>query len=249
LNRLAERFSDEQKADTLRRLGATLATLAYYSADQGLNERKEYLLRRAETALREALAIDDSARGHALLAELLSGENRNEEAEAEFLQAKKRTPTLEEEATIEAGLGNLAMRRERTDEAIAHYSRVADINPRYPGIWFSLGFAHRLLGRLDEAEASYKRALEEDPEDARIYSELIAIYMNSQRKAQARAIAEQGVRNNPDSAALHALFASVLFELGDVRGAQHEIREAEELDPELEVVRNVRHYMDKAKKR
>jgi tetratricopeptide (TPR) repeat protein len=184
-----------------------------------------------------------------LLAELLSSQHRNEEAEAEFLEAKKRTPTLEDEATIEAGLGNIALRGERTDEAIAHYSRVADINPRYPGIWFSLGFAHRLLGRLDEAEASYKRALEEDPENVRIYSELIAIYMNSQRKAQARAMAEQGLRNNPDSAALRALYASVLFELGDVRGAQHEIREAEELDPELEVVRNVRHYIDKAKKR
>lgn len=248
LDRMAQRFG-EQKVDTLRRLGATLANLAYYSGDQGLNERKEYLLRRAETTLREALAIDDSARGHALLAELLSGEKRNDEAEAEFLQAKKMTPTLEEEATIEAGLGNIAMRRERTNEAIAHYSRVADINPRYPGIWFNLGFAHRLLGRLDEAEASYKRALEEEPEDVRIYSELIAIYMNSQRKAQARTMAEQGVRNNPDSAAFHALYASVLFELGDVRGAQHEIREAEELDPELEIVRNVRHYIDKAKKR
>jgi hypothetical protein len=48
---------------------------------------------------------------------------------------------------------------------------------------------------------------------------------------------------------LHALFASVLFELGDVRGAQHEIKEAEEIDPELPIVRDVRQYIDKARKR
>jgi tetratricopeptide (TPR) repeat protein len=248
LERLAQRFP-EQKAETLRRLGATLAALAYQSADQGLTERKELLIRRAETALREALTLDDSAKGHALLAELLSSENRNDEAEAEFLQAKMTTPTLEEDASIEAGLGNIAMRRERMDEAIAHYRRVADINPKYPGIWFNLGFAYRLLGQLDEAEASYKRALEIEPQNEMSYTELVALYMNRQETAQARAIVEQGVRANPDSAMLHALLASVLLELGDMRGAQHEIKEAEEIDPELPVVREVRQYIDKAKKR
>jgi tetratricopeptide (TPR) repeat protein len=156
---------------------------------------------------------------------------------------------LEEESTIEAGLGNIAMRRERMDEAVAHYRRVADINPRYPGIWFNLGFAYRLLGQLDEAEASYKRALEVEPENEMSYTELVALYMNRQKAEQARTIAEQGVRANPDSAMLHALFASVLAELGDMRGAQREIKEAEEIDPELPVVREVRQYIDKAKKR
>ncbi len=248
LERLAQRFP-EHKAETLRRLGATLAALAYQSADEGLTERKELLIQRAETALRNSLTLDDSARGHAVLAELLSSENRNDEAEAEFLQAKMTTPTLEEESTIEAGLGNIAMRRERMDEAIAHYRRVADINPRYAGIWFNLGFAYRLLGQLDEAEASYKRALEVEPENEMNYTELVALYMNRQEAEQARAIAEQGVHANPDSAMLHALFASVLAELGDMRGAQREIKEAEEIDPELPVVQEVRQYIDKAKKR
>ncbi len=248
LERLVQRFP-EHKAETLRRLGATLAALAYQSADQGLTERKELLIRHAETALRDALTLDDSAKGHALLAELLSSENRNDEAEAEFLQAKMTTPTLEEEASIEAGLGNIAMRRERMDEAIGHYRRVADLNPKYPGIWFNLGFAYRLLGQLDEAEASYKRALEIEPQNEMSYTELVALYMNRQEKEQARAIVEQGVRANPDSAMLHALFASVLVELGDLRGAQREIKEAEEIDPELPVVREVRQYIDKAKKR
>jgi tetratricopeptide (TPR) repeat protein len=248
LDRLAQRFP-EYKAETLRRLGATLVSLAYSYSRQGLSERRERLLQRAETTLRESLTFDDSATGHMLLGELFSSENRNDEAEAEFLLAKTKTPTLEEEASIEAGLAIIDMRRERMEEAIAHYRRVADIDPDYPGIWFSLGFAHRLLAHIDEAEASYIRALEVDPQDARVYSELVAIYMNRQQKAQARAIAEQGVRDNPDSAALHALFASVLFELGDVRGARQQIKEAEELDPELEIVQDVRQHIDKARKR
>src|SRR5204862_6543890 len=116
-------------------------------------------------------------------------------------------------------------------------------------IWFKLGFAYRLLGQLDEAEASYKRALEVEPGNELSYTELVALYMNRNQPDQARATVEQGVRTNPDSATLHAIFASVLVELGDMRGAQYEIKEAEEIDPELPVVREVRQYIDKAKKR
>ncbi|HLZ59264.1 MAG TPA: tetratricopeptide repeat protein [Ktedonosporobacter sp.] len=248
LERLAQRFP-ENRADIQRRLGATLAELAYKYDQGAMKERREHLLAQAEARIREAVAADNSATSHILLAELLINQDHHEEAQSELQTALALNPSRNDEATIEAAIGNIAMRQERMAEAISHFQRVIEIRPDYPGAWFSLGLAQRLLGRLTEAEESYIRSLQMEPGDIRAYSELIAIAMNQGDKQKARTLAEQGVQANPNSAHLHALLSSVLFELGDQRGAQRQIELAEAIDPELEIVQGVRQYMQKAKKK
>ncbi len=248
LERMAQRFPNN-RGELLGRLGATLVGVAYNYAQRGMVERRDMFLKRAEETLRESITVQDTATSHMLLGELLLSEERNDEAEEELLRAKSMSPTSAEDAAIETGLGNIAMRRERLDEAILHYQRVADLQPDYVGIRFNLGFAHRLLGHFDEAEANYKRAIQAEPTDIRSYSELTAIYMNQDNKEKAREIMAQGIQANPDSAHLHALFASVLSELGENRSAQRELQEAESIDPSLEIVQSVRQYLNDAKKR
>jgi tetratricopeptide (TPR) repeat protein len=247
LERMAQRFG-ENKADTLRRLGATLTTLAYNFTAPSLRARFDHLQQRAEETLREAIRLEDNAIGHILLAEFLLSQGRNDEAEQELLKAKMTGYTLEEEASIEAGLGNIAMRRERVEEALSHFERVAELNPDYTGIWFSIGFAQRLLGRIDAAEESYKRAILKQANDQRPYNELAAIYLNRQQPARARAILEQGLQAIPDSADLHALYASLVFELGDVRTAQRELNQAIALNPQSEIVQSVTQHINSRKK-
>ncbi|GAC1433952.1 MAG: hypothetical protein PVS3B3_01960 [Ktedonobacteraceae bacterium] len=249
LERMVRRFP-ENKGELLRRLGATFVGLAYNYAQQGMTERETLFLKRAEATLQEAIEIQNIASGHMLLGELYLGMERHDEAEVELLTAKNMVMTPDEEKAIEGALGNIAMRRERTAEAIPHYQRVTEIDPNYPSIWFSLGFANRLLGNFTEAEQSYKRGIEIEPTDIRLYSELTAIYMNRPDQALARAIVSQGVRVNPESAHLHALYASVLSELGETRNAQQELQEAELLDSSLEIVQAVRSSLhEKTKKR
>jgi tetratricopeptide (TPR) repeat protein len=248
LERLAQRFPN-QRGDVLRSLATTYIAYAYSDRTQDMSERREHFLALAENTLQEAMQVDGSIRNHILRAELLLSMQRNDEATNELLKARATTPAPGDEAAIEAGLGTIAMRSERISDAVSHFKRVAEISPDSPGIWFNLGFAHRLLGNFDEAEASYKRALQMEPDDIRAYSELIAIYMNRSEKLEARHIAEQGVQTNPESAYLRALLASVLFELGETRNAQRQLEEAETLDPELEIVQSVRQQMDAAKKR
>ncbi len=249
LERMANRFG-EHKADTLRRLGATLTTLAYNYNTPEMRQRQGMILARAESALREAITIEDTAIGHILLAEFLLSLENNEEAEQELLKAKLMNPTPDEEASLEAGLGNLAVRQERIHEALPHFERVAEINPKYPGVWFSLGFTQRLLGRMDVAEESYRRAIQSEPNDIRPYGEMIAIYMNRDEKVHARMLGLQGIQANPESAHLRALYASVLYEMGDTRGAQRELAQAEEIDPQDEMVHTVRQYIsEKSKKK
>jgi len=249
LERLVQRFPNN-RAEGLRRLGATLTSLAYkYEERPELQARQQHLLTRAETTLQQAIDLDPSALSYTLLAELYLSQERNNEAEALLLKAREARPAGEEETMIEAALGNIAMRRERMQEAIPHYQRVAELDPDFPGIWFNLGFAQRLLGNFEQAETSYQRAVQAEPGDIRPYSELIAIAMNQGNKQKAHDIAEQGVKANPDSASLRALLASVLHEMGDLHGAEKQLAEAEAIDPNQEIVQSVRESLRTAKKK
>lgn len=242
LERMADRFL-EYRADTLRRLGATQITYAYSDRVQQMPDRQQRFLTLGEETLRAAIELDQAPAGYILLAELYLSMQRNDEAEVELQKALALQPGPGDEASIEAGLGNVAMRRGRTEEALPHFQRVAALDATYSGIWFNIGFAHRLLERYQDAEAAYQRALQLDPQDIRVYAELIAINMQRGDKQTARLFAEQGVQANPDAAELHALLASVLFEMGDQLNAQRALEKAESIDPEAEMVRHVRQYI------
>ncbi len=242
LERLIQRFP-ENKADLLRRLGSTFAELAFRYERAEMPERRDLFMQRAETTLREALAAQNNALGHLLLGEFFLSMNREDEAEAELREAQAMSVTPDEEKALEAGLGNLAMRREKPAEALPHYQRVAELDSNYPGIWFNIGFAQRLLNNFEDAEQAYQRAIEAEAQDIRPYSELIAIYMNRPDHEKARATAQQGIAANPTSAHLHALYASVLLELNERRTAERELQTAEQLDPSLEIVQVVRSMM------
>ncbi len=247
LERMAQRFP-EKRSDTLRTLGATLLTQAYNDMGRGLSERAEKFLEHSEQTLREAVAIDNSALSHLLLAEMLLSQGRNDEAETEYQQASMLPLNTREEAAIEAGFGNIAMRREQLAKALSHFQRVTELSPDYAGVWFNVGFAQRLLGHFDEALEAYRRAIRQEPGDIRPYAEMMAIYMNNNEIQQARAIAEQGVSTNPTSAELHALLASVLSEMGDQRNAQRELATAEAINPDLEIIARVRAQLAAKKK-
>ena len=251
LERLAQRFP-QNHADTLRRLGSTFVDWAFRYDDPEDKDRRQQLLERAEATLREASTIDDSAISHGLLGEFLMSIDRNDEAREEFLKSQSLLPQHADRnvvSTIEAGLGNISMRQEHIDEAISHFKSAADNNPTHPGVYFSLGFAHRLLGHFAEAEAYYLQALQNDAEDIRIYSELTAIYMQRSDVEKAQTFLEEALNRLPQAAYLHALLASVLGEKGDKRQALDHLKEAERLDPDSTFIDAVRKQLTARRKR
>jgi tetratricopeptide (TPR) repeat protein len=251
LERIAQRFP-EQKIDTLRRLGSTLAEISFRLDLPQMKERQARLQKRAEEALREVLTIEDNALNHSLFGELLMSFERDEEAQAEFetaLALAKTGTDKELQASIEAGLGNIAIRRRNFADAIQHYRNVAEIDPEYTSIWFNLGFAHRQSNQMEQAEDYYLKALAQEPGDTRIHTELTALYMQRHEVAKAQALLEQGLTINPDSAFLHAIMASVLAEAGDWSQAQQHIEQTEQLEPNFELLPAIREQINKARRR
>ncbi|GER89242.1 hypothetical protein KDW_34040 [Dictyobacter vulcani] len=253
LDRLAQRFPQTHRAETLRRLGSTLAELAFKYDERQLGERHRHLLQMAEEALQEAATLDNSTISYTLLGELMMSLNRNDDARAAFQRSQellaKGNADPRTEAAIEAGLGNVDMRQQHVEASIPHYQRVAELNSEYPGVWFSLGFAHRQLGHFEQAETYYQKALAQDPADIRVYSELTAIYMQRSQSDKARSLLQDALRQNPGVANLHALLASVLAEAGDKRQAKQHLDEAERLDPESDFIPAVRQQIAGDRKR
>lgn len=248
LQRLVEHFPERLEFN-MRSLAGTYATYAFNEAAANIPGRSEHFLELAETTLRDLLELHNDALNHLLLAELYSSQERNEEAEEELHLAEALNPTTDEQGSIEANLGALAMRREQMAAALAHFERASKLTPNHPGIWFNLGFVHRLLGHMETAASHYRQAIEREPQDIRPYSELTAIFMNQPNQQEARRIVEAGLVANPDSAHLLALHASVLHVLGEERAAQRQLEKAEQLDPTLEIVQATRQQLESLKKK
>ena len=239
----------EKRADALCKLSTTLLDLVHQYDAQKMPKRVKHLIQRADETVRKSIGIDDSALSHLIYGEVFMRKGEIDKAEAELYIALEKEPGTDIETIIEAGLGDIAMARKQMSEAIPHYKRVVENNPQYPGIWFNLGSAHRHLGELEEAEKYYQQAIEVAPHDIRAYPELAAIYIDNSQPVRARAIIEQGVQTNPQSAYLRALLASLLFEQGERRAAQRELAEAEQIDPELEIVQVMRQHIHSAKQK
>ncbi len=241
LDRLAHNFS-EDRGEILRQLGITQHSLSEYYAERGMTDREQLFAEFASDSLREALSIDDSLAAHAVLAELLMqrGGDDLDEAEALLNIAKTKTSTLEEEAMIESDLGNIALQREENATALQHFQRVAEIEPKFPGNWFKIGFMQRKMQQFEAAKASYQRAIEIEPQNMMPYSELSAIYANQGQLPRAREVLEQGLRSIPKSVHLLALLSSVYLQSGDLRHAQAILAEAAQVDPNYELVQAIR---------
>jgi len=249
LEKLARNFA-EQRGSLLRQLAITQESLGEYYRERGMTARDGQFAALAEASIRESLALQNDVAGHAVLAELLMRQGeRLDEAESELQLAKELAVTREEEAMIESDLGNLAVDREELEEALRHYQRAAEIAPNFEGIWFKIGFIQRNLKHYEEAKAMYLHAIEQEPKDMAAYSELCAIYMNERELGKAREIVERGLRNIPGSPRLLALLSSIYMESGDLRRAQSTLIEAEQIDPNNEIVQSMREELNRRLRR
>jgi tetratricopeptide (TPR) repeat protein len=191
----------------------------------------------AEASLREALALDNDFLGHMLLAELLKeNPERLNEAEDHLNQAKALTTNEDMLLTIEYGLGEIAMEQAQYQKALQHFQIVAVIDPTTAEAWYNIAEAYNFLEQLEEAEISYARAIALEPEIIDYFTALSRMHMEHGQTSKACLVLEEGLRINPKSAHLRAFLALAVAESGDYHKAEELLDEAEQLDPELDMV-------------
>lgn len=250
LERIAQRFPD-RRGDTLRQLGVLYSSLKDMYEESEQKERSGHFLKLAEKALRDALAVDSTPLGYALLAELLIDQREEATlAEAETLlhQAETLSPNRGEETLIQGCLGNIAMFRNQQEVALGYYQHLAELSPDYPAIWYNVGHIQHALKQYAAAEQSLKRAIEID-NDLHAYTELAAVYLARQKAPEARETLEQGLSIHSHSAQLRAMLASIYFESGNHRRAEVLLEEAERINPALPMVKAMRQEVNQSKQK
>ncbi len=151
------------------------------------------------------------------------GLNRLREARDQFQSALATFP-----ATAHNGLGEVALREGRYDEAISHFRSALERAPQATAIHYSLAMAYRSLGRLDDARAQLQRrgpgeVRQADPIVDRLQTlirgERLLIIQGSRafdagRFQDAADAFTRAIAVAPESLAAHRALASTLVRLG-----------------------------------
>jgi tetratricopeptide (TPR) repeat protein len=238
---LVEKFPDDLLAQ--QRYSAALVALTERSAAQGLADRSATLAQLAEDTMRSALSPDEPM-GYLLLGEFLTSEGKFDEAEQAFSEARTHAKDLDLQTQALFDLANLAQQQKHWPEAQKYLENLAELNPKYPELWFNLGYVQRNLENHAEAEVYYKRAIEENSQEIRAYADLAAIYLNRREFAPTRDLLSQGIRNIPQSAHLRALMAAAYLTHNDKVRAREYLQEAERINPDLDLVLALREQLN-----
>lgn len=110
-------------------------------------------LEEAAERFEQALRVQPDDRAAAVrLGQVYLGLNRLREAREQFQSVEAVFPMLSRN-----GLGEIALRERRYDEAVSHFRAVLERVPQASSVHYSLAMAYRGLGRLDEARAELEK--------------------------------------------------------------------------------------------
>jgi tetratricopeptide (TPR) repeat protein len=90
---------------------------------------------------------------------------QEEEADADFAEARRRDP-----ATAAEYLGGQAMRRGKFDRAVGEFNQLVRLRPNDPRGYAGRGTCHEALGELDQAVADYTEAIRLQPDAGVAYA-------------------------------------------------------------------------------
>jgi tetratricopeptide (TPR) repeat protein/DNA-binding winged helix-turn-helix (wHTH) protein len=170
--------------------------------------------------LRRIVALyPDELEAYQLLARLLTGEERFEEAQAVARQALEVDPYAP--ATYNE-IGQIHVLRYRFDDAIAAMRQLVSLSPAEPNAWDSLGLAYEAAGRFSDAEAAYHRAIGLQPDFEIAIIHLGNVLYRSGRYREALARYEEYLRAAPgdlERARGYDAMGNVYERLGDSRRA------------------------------
>ncbi len=134
--------------------------------------------------------------------------------------------------------------KERFEEARQVFKSLLPDFPHWYELHFYYGLSLRFLEEYKEALSTFYSLLQHHREDIHLYNELAICHLFVGEAAEAKILLEEGLKlaEHPD---LHLNLAIALFELKDQLGAFEEIKRAEQLAPDDELIQTWKEHMRK----
>lgn len=123
--------------------------------------QKDEAIKAYETAIEHGEEGAELVLSYIALTRLLSQKGNIKEADEVIAQAEKRFP---DDPTVFASLGELCISRGSYDEAVSHYDKALQLDPKNIGLKFSRGVALRQARRFKESSADFD-AVEKESAD------------------------------------------------------------------------------------
>lgn len=99
---------------------------------------------------------------------------------------------------LHGGVGDLFIRLERYDDAIAALQRATQLAPQFAPAWHTLGLAHRGKGAMDAAERAWRQALAAAPNYMPPRMALVSVLLGKADYAGAVTLIDEGIKANPN---------------------------------------------------
>ena len=128
-------------------------------------------------------------------------------------------------------LGEALEQSGRVDEAVSHFHRAVEINPKYADAQYNLGVALEKNGRTEEAIAQFNKALEIVPNSAKAHYNLGVTLEKAGRVDEAISHYNRALEINPNSVKAHYNLGIVLGKVGRADEAIPHFAKALELNP------------------
>ena len=184
------------------------------------HEEAEQFFRRAT----EAAPSDAGA--HNSLGSLLASLGRNEEALLSFDRALGADPALKQARS------NRALVLQRLGQHEAALEALMTITPVNASVLNSRGLSLKECGRVAEAEEAFSEAVAMQPDHFRAHHNLGNLLCADGRAGEAIKHYREAIRLAPKVADLRFAYATALYDVGDIEGADREFRTAIALKPD-----------------
>jgi tetratricopeptide (TPR) repeat protein/Tol biopolymer transport system component len=192
-------------------------------------------LDRAASHFERSLAVEPKAEIYSDLGFVLDRQGKGEEAVENYHKALELDPEC---ASAHINLAVSLLRRDRLDEAAAHYESALRVKPTAE-THNGLGFVLSKQGKVDEAIAQFREAIRADPKYTAAYNNLAGNLIQQGKLSEAASYYRTSLDTKPN-AILHNQLGAVLMRLGRADEAAQEFRKAIAMNPGYaEALRNL----------
>jgi superkiller protein 3 len=176
--------------------------------------------------------LEASARSHLAARDAVS-------AVADYEKLAQLVP---QSADYQDEIGFLLAAMNRAREAVPHFERATQLNPKLARAWFHLGVA-RLILQQPSGIAALEKAVALEPANPDYHFRLGTAYNDAARYGEAIVQLRLAAKGMPAKSAVWALLARALEQRGEFKQARDAYGEAVTLDPGNTVLRNSYGYM------